>query len=238
MKKQADMNDVFKKNMRRVFWLFFLLFFVLAVYFVKLILLDSETITVNPYNSRIKIDDPLVKRGSILDQNGNVLAESTKTENGYFRGYQYGKVLSHTLGYAALGKSGIENKFHFELQKLRFDLWQRVQNMAVGSEIKANNTVLTVDADFSKYIREQLGERKGSVVVLEPSTGKILSMISYPNFNPETVAEDWVDLSASEESPLLNRAAQGQYIPGSIFKTVTAAAAIENMPDWADFTYE
>lgn len=224
--------------MRRVFWLFFLLFFVLSAYFAKLIFIDSDAIITNPYNARMKITDESIKRGVIVDANGNILAESKMSGDKYFREYPYGKVLCHVIGYSELGKSGIENKYNFPLQKVRFEIMQRLKNIAVDAEIEANNVVLTADADFSKYIREQLGDRNGSVVVMEPSTGKILSMVSYPNFNPETVGEDWNDLKTSDESPLINRAAQGLYIPGSTFKVITVAAAIENMEDWKEFTYE
>ncbi len=238
MKPQDEINAQFKKNMRMVFWLFVILFIILSASFVKLVIADSQTFISNPFNKRMTLTDSRIKRGSILDSEGKILAESEKTDDVYIRKYPYKNVLSHAIGYSAFGKAGIENKFNFKLQGVDWEIVQRLSNFANGDEITANNLVLTANADFSKYITEKLGNRKGAVIAMEPATGKILAMVSYNDFNPEDIYETWDALYASEHSPLLNRAIQGTFIPGSTFKIVTAVAAIESIPDLDGYTYE
>ena len=81
-----------------------------------------------------------------------------------------------------------------------------------------DTVVTTLDADLQKAAYQALGEKKGAVVVMEPKTGKILAMVSKPDFDPNTVESSWNALSTDENSVLLNRATQGQYAPGSTFK--------------------
>ena len=100
----------------------------------------------------------------------------------------------------------------------------------VGNEFKeeknqGDNIITTLDTGLQLAAYNALGDYKGAVVVMEPDTGKILAMVSKPDFNPNTIAEDWEDINAdSASSRLVNRATQGQYPPGSTFKIVTALA--------------
>jgi peptidoglycan glycosyltransferase len=95
-----------------------------------------------------------------------------------------------------------------------------------------------MDADLQHTARKLLNGKKGAIVVMEPSTGKILAMVSYPDFDPNELNNTWEQLNKDEEnSPLINRAAQGLYPPGSIFKIITSAAVLEKNADWKDFNY-
>ncbi len=74
---------------------------------------------------------------------------------------------------------------------------------------------------------------------MEADTGKILAMVSHPDFDPNNIASEWEALNSDEEhSPLLNRATGGSYAPGSVFKIITALAYMRQNPDYADYTYE
>ena len=97
---------------------------------------------------------------------------------------------------------------------------------------------LTYRYDIQSAAGDLLGSTKGAVVVMEPSTGRILAMQAYPDFDPNTVSGDWDYLTTDEDSPLVNRATQGLYPPGSTFKIITALAAMECVPDWQSFTYD
>ena len=92
--------------------------------------------------------------------------------------------------------------------------------------------------DIQSVAGNILGNKKGAVVVMEPSTGRILALQAYPDFDPNTVAENWERLRQDEDSSLVNRATQGLYPPGSTFKVITALAAVEYYSDWERFTYE
>lgn len=226
-----------RKSIKKIFCLYVVMFSCL-IFSIIFILLNSEQKT-NSHNPRIRKDDPTVMNGEIRDCNGNTLVETVKENGINKRNYIYNKEFAHIIGYSAMGKTGVESKYHFELTKVRFEIFERIKQILYKTNLKANNIILTLDKDIQHKAYELLGNKKGAIIVTEPSTGKILAMVSYPNFNPNTIENDWNNLNSDiESSPLLNRATQGLYTPGSVFKIITTATAIENMPDWQDFTYE
>lgn len=226
-----------RKSIKKVFWLYVVMFACL-IFSIMFILFNSTQKT-NSHNPRIKKDDPMIISGDIRDYNGNVLVETIKENDIYKRNYVYNKEFAHIIGYSAIGKTGIESKYHFELNKVKFEIFERIKQILYKTDLKGNNIILTLDKDIQHKAYELLGNKKGSIIAMEPSTGKILAMVSYPNFNPNTIENDWDKLNTDvENSPLLNRATQGLYAPGSVFKIVTVAATIENMPDWQNFSYE
>jgi peptidoglycan glycosyltransferase len=104
----------------------------------------------------------------------------------------------------------------------------------VGSSKKGDSLVLTVDSRLQRAATDALGEQRGSVVAMDPKTGAVLALVSYPTFDPNVTVplegrnteEEWTALNADPESPLINRATTGLYPPGSSFKVVTSAAAL------------
>lgn len=232
------MNNM-KRSVRRVFWLLALCFFLLLGYLGKLALLDREEISTNSYNIRLRNDDEGVQRGDILDKDGGVLATSTLLEDGsYMREYPRARMAAHVTGYSSVGKTGAEAAANFELMSVHNELLQRMLGIVQGHVPKGNDVVLTIDMDIQSAAGDLLGSMNGAVVVMEPSTGRVLAMQAYPDFDPNTVSEQWDQLTADEDSPLLNRATQGLYPPGSTFKIITALAIMEYLPDWQNFTVE
>ncbi|MDR1558298.1 MAG: penicillin-binding protein 2 [Clostridiales bacterium] len=226
-----------RKNIRRVFWLYFALFAALAIYLIKFIVFDSKGIITSPYNPRLKLRNPSVTRGDIIDSGGKKLAYTAGDGR---RVYESGVSAAHAVGYCNAGVAGfygVEAKYNFELQTVGNELYQQFRNLFAGDIIMGGSAVLTIDAELQAYIHDLIKDYRSGVIILEPTTGKILAMNSAPGFDPNTLTEDFSRLSADSDSPLINRAAQGQYPPGSVFKIVTAAAAIEFMPDYADFEY-
>lgn len=231
------MNNM-KKSARRVFWLLALCFFLLLGYLGKLALVDRETISANSYNIRMRTDVEGIQRGDILDRDGEVLATSIQQEDGsYLRQYERARMAAHITGYSSVGKTGVEAAANFELMTPYRELLQRIEGLLSGTDPKGNDVVLTIDMDIQSIAGDLLGSAKGAIVVMEPSTGRVLAMQAYPDFDPNTVSADWDYLIADEDSPLVNRATQGLYPPGSTFKTITALAAMEYYPDWQSFTY-
>ena len=226
-----------KRSMRRVFWLLALCFFLLLGYLGKLVFVDREEISGNAYNSRLRYVDETIKRGDILDREGEVIATSTRQEDGtYKREYPRGRMAAHITGYSSVGKTGVEAAENFELMKLHNELFQRVSSVVRKTELQGNSVALTMDMDIQTTAGNLLGSAKGAIVVMEPSTGRILALQAYPDFDPNTVEAQWDTLKEDADSPLVNRATQGLYPPGSTFKIVTLASALEKLPPLAGVT--
>ena len=85
---------------------------------------------------------------------------------------------------------------------------------------------------------ELLGDRRGAVVAINPKTGEILAMVSKPSYDPNNLNKNWKGIIANKEVPLLNRAVSGLYPPGSVFKTITAISALENLPNVYDKSFQ
>lgn len=232
------MNNM-KRSARRVFWLLALCFFLLLGYLGKLVLVDQQEISSNSYNIRLRHDVEGIQRGNILDNAGEILATSTPLEDGgYEREYPRARMTAHVTGYSDAGKTGVEAAGNFAMMSVHNELLQRIQGLFQGTDPQGNDIALTIDMDIQNIAGNLLGNMKGAIVVMEPSTGRVLAMQAYPDFNPNTVAEEWDTLTADEDSPLLNRATQGLYPPGSTFKIITALAMMEYMPNWKNFTVE
>ncbi len=228
-----------KNSMRRVFWLFALCFFLALGYVVKLAVFDRKEISTNAYNRRLYVEEEDVKRGDITDINGEVIAQSVANGDGtYHREYPRSRMAAHVTGYSSVGKTGVEAAENFELNTLHHELLQRLKHAFLGEELVGNSVVLTLDMQVQSVAGDLLGNAKGAIVVMEPSTGRILALQAYPDFDPNTVEENWDSLKDDEDSPLVNRATQGLYPPGSTFKIVTALAGMNYCKDWENFTYE
>ena len=201
-----------------------ILFIALMGYLVYFTIVRAKTFVNSPYNQRQNAFAENVIRGDITDRNGNVLARTDVAEDGTeTRVYPYGSVFSHVIGYSdpQLGKTGIESVENFELLTSNAFFVERIQNEFNGEKDRGDTVVTTLDADLQQAAYDALGDNRGAVVVMEADTGKILSMVSKPDYDPGKVEENWSELSSSKDSILLNRAMQGLYPPGSTFKTVT-----------------
>ena len=199
---------------------------------------ESQEVIRSPYNKRQDSFADRVIRGKILDHSGNVLAQTSVAEDGSeTREYPYGNMFAHVVGYADQGKSGIESLANFELLTSNAFFLEKIQKEFQGEKNVGDNVVTTLDADLQEAAYDALGSQKGAVVVMEPSTGKILAMVSKPDFSPGDVAENWDSLNSDENSALLNRATQGHYVPGSSFKLVTALEYMRENADYDSYSY-
>ena len=193
----------------------------------------------NPYNARLDSQADRVVRGNILDRTGKVLAQTNVAEDGTeTREYPYGNMFAHVVGYTAQGKTGLESYTNFDLLASNSFFLKKIKNEFQDKKNMGDNVVTTLDAKLQETAYNALGDYKGAVVVMEPSTGKILVMVSKPDFDPGSVGENWDTLINDEEnSALLNRATQGQYAPGSTFKVVTALEYMREHPDYDSYGY-
>ena len=156
----------------------------------------------------------------------------------YFRRYPQGPLAAQIVGYSTVGKSrtGLERSLNDYLTGANANLSTLVDsafNELRGKTVEGNNIVLNLDMNAQRIALERLGRNCGAVVALDPRTGKVLVMASAPSYDPNLVERRFGELSkitanCQNPSPLLNRATAGLFIPGSSFKVVTAAAALES----------
>lgn len=214
------------------------MFCALIGYLIKFIVIDSSTVIINTYNPRLSALEENILRGEIRDKNGTVLARTKKSGDKWIREYPTGRDFAHVVGYVQKGKTGIEAFSNFKLLKVSNKMLQTVNQVFSDNSIKGNHVILTMDAELQHLARELLNGRKGAIIVMDPSTGKILSMVSNPDFNPNQLNEKWEQLKEDEKnSPLINRVTQGLYPPGSVFKIITTTAVLEKNNNWNEFHY-
>ncbi|MEF9941083.1 MAG: penicillin-binding transpeptidase domain-containing protein [Lachnospiraceae bacterium] len=209
-------------------------------YIVYFNVVKSKDIINSPYNTRQDSFADRVIRGKILDNKGSVLAETSVAEDGTeTRSYPYDELYAHVVGYAEKGKSGLESTTNFNLLTSNAFFLERMMKEFKGQKNIGDNVVTTLDTNLQQAASDALGDNRGAVVVLEASTGKILSMVSKPTFNPNGISENWEELNSSDSSVLLNRVTQGAYPPGSTFKIVTTLDFIrEYGSTYQDYTYQ
>lgn len=207
-------------------------------YIVYFQVVKSKNIINSPYNVRMDSLAERVVRGKILDTNGEVLAETKVAEDGTeTRVYPYGELFAHVVGYDVKGKSGLESVENFNLLTSNAFFFEKVMKEFKEEKNQGDYVVTNLDRRIQQAASDALGNYKGAVVVMEAATGKILSMVSKPTFDPNTVSDNWQSLITDGNSVLLNRATQGSYAPGSTFKLVTTLEYMRENANYKAYEY-
>ncbi|MCR5793107.1 MAG: penicillin-binding protein 2 [Lachnospiraceae bacterium] len=240
-KKTLQKSVVSNGGIYAITYFFVLLFVVMVGYYVHFMVFESKDVINNSYNKRQDLLAESVVRGKIYGAGKEVLAETkTRGDGTEYRYYPYGAVFCHVVGRSEHGKTGIELSENFNLltcsNKSIGTLWNELNN----KKNPGDSVVTTLDVDLQKAAYEALGNRKGAVVALEPSTGKVLAMVSKKDYDPNEVSENWESLTedADKESRLMNRATQFTYPPGSTFKLLTALEYVRENKKYEDFTFD
>lgn len=202
---------------------------------------NQQELINNSYNGRQELLVSQNTRGSIYAAGGQVLAQTqTDAEGKETRVYPYENLFSHAVGYASNGKFGIESTANYYLINSNAKLADKVASAVSGAKYPGDSVVTTLDVGLQEIASQSLGIYKGAVIVSEPATGKILAMVSKPDFDPNEIDVIWDGLIKDKDSTvLLNRATQGLYPPGSTFKIVTALEYIRENPDsYRQYTYQ
>ena len=246
--KQARAFEKAEKKRKRaknkpytiVSYMFVAMFVALIGYMVYFNVIKSEEFINSPYNTRQDTFADRVIRGDIKSADGEILATTEVYEDGTEnRYYPFGNMFSHVIGYDTKGKSGLESEANFQLLTSHAFFLEQLKNEFQNQKNRGDTVVTTLNANLQVTAYNALGDRRGEVVALEPSTGKIVAMVSKPDFNPNTIDEDWEYLvNDSENTSLLNRSTQGQYPPGSIFKVVTALDYLRSHGTIRGFSYD
>lgn len=188
------------------------------------------------HNRHWKLLERQIRRGSIYDAQGKPLAVGLGAGS-FHRSYPQGALCAHIIGYLSdtYGRTGLEGKLDSELSGMGASPNPLTVNpLLSGLRKRGDNVFLTLDLRVQKAAAAALGGRKGAVVAIEPSTGRILALVSNPSFDPSQVDEQWQRLSENRDSPLFDRALEGLFQPGSTFKMLTASAALETGTDSPD----
>ncbi|MGH2632163.1 MAG: peptidoglycan D,D-transpeptidase FtsI family protein [Tepidiformaceae bacterium] len=166
-------------------------------------------------------------RGRILDRDGNVLAESLPDGTRHYTDASVAQVVGYLS--ARFGSHGAELAFNDLLDGKTGGSFSRVLDTEFRrTEVHGLDVRLTIDPKIQAAAAKALGDRKGAVVALDPNTGQVLAMVSVPTYDPGSLDANGDALEKDPDAPLLNRATQGLYAPGSTFKTVTTISALEN----------
>ena len=236
--KEKTPSRMTNKEFARVTYLFVTLFVVMIGYLVHFNVVKAKDVINSPYNVRQDLMAERVVRGDIVDQEGNVLAHTeVDGEGNERREYPYGRLFSHAIGYCDNGKTGVESIGNFNLLTSNAFILEKVANEFRGVKNPGDTVVTTLDANLQKVAYDALGKNRGAVFVMEASTGKILAMVSKPDYDPNEVATNWEAISGASDSILLNRVLQGQYTPGSTFKLVTALEYMREKSNYANYSY-
>ncbi len=224
-----------------VTYVFVFLFIVMIGYVIYLNVWEAPSLNANANNTKQDANIDKYIRGSILSADGDVLAETTVYEDGTeVRYYPYANLFAHAVGYSSNGKSGIESSSNTELMTSHASVLTQLRDEAENEKQQADSVVTTLSVPLQQAAYNALGGYNGAIIAMEPDTGRILAMVSKPDFDPNAIEIIWEDVvNDSSSSVLLNRATQGLYPPGSTFKILTTLAYIrENPKSYVNFTYD
>ena len=215
-----------------VTYTFVFLFLLMVGYLTYLNVFKASELNSNPYNTKQDANTDKYIRGSILSADGSILAQTQVAEDGTeTRVYPYANVFAHAVGYASNGKSGLEAAYNYDLLDSHASVLSQLQKEDENEKTQGDSVVVTLNATLQNAAYQALGGYNGAVVALEPKTGKILAMVSKPDYDPNTIEEIWESVvTDSSSSVLLNRATQGLYPPGSTFKILTTLSFIRQQP--------
>jgi peptidoglycan glycosyltransferase len=187
-----------------------------------------------------------VERGVIKDRTGVVLASNKKDANGEQYRVYAGRAISQVVGYASsiFGRAGLERTYDAELTGLAGDPLTDAFSKFGADRYDPKNLTLSLSYDLQKAAVAALGKRRGAIVMLDPTSGDVLALASTPTYdastisNPITARDAFAALQADPAQPLLPRATLGRYVPGSVFKIVTAVAGLGSGAITPDTTYK
>lgn len=218
------------KRLTNTMIVFSLLFALLIANLTFIMVAQADYYRSLPNNNHTIEKEAQSERGTISTYDGVVLAKSVETNSGtYQRVYPAGTLASHIVGYYSpqYGSSGIEAKYSSALKgESSFSNWSDVIYAAAGVSVPGNDIRLTVNSKVQQAAQDALSGYNGACIVIDPRTGAVLALASSPTYSPSDI--NTILSSSSDSSALLNRATQSLYAPGSTFKMLSLATALDN----------
>jgi len=218
----------------KLFGLIVVLFAVLIGFTSYWSVFDAEALREKSANKRPLLEQQQIRRGRILASDGTVIARSVRKGKGdalrYVRRYPEGSLFGHPIGYSFVrqGDSEFEKSHNDELIGNSSEFGSILDELS-GRRQEGDDVVTNLDPAAQRVALADLEEAGfGAVVAIEPQSGRVRVLASNPPYDPNLVPEHLSELNTDATSPLLDRATQGQYPPGSTFKVVTAAAGLDS----------
>jgi peptidoglycan glycosyltransferase len=219
----------------RLYGLVALLFALLIAFTSRWTVFEASSLRENKLNARLVLEQQRIDRGAILAADGTVLARSVRRAGGiYTRTYPTGGEFAHAIGYyynTGLGSTGLEQFRSSALNGKTGTNLQSVLDQLQGTEPRGDKLITTLDPRAQKVANAALAGHRGAIVALEPRSGAVTAMASSPSYDPSSLRSERAYnaiLKDTSGKPLVNRATQFGYAPGSTFKVVTATAAIDS----------
>jgi penicillin-binding protein A len=223
----------------RLFGLVIVMFAVLLAFTSRWTIFEASSLRHNPLNARALLEQQRIERGRILAADGTVLARSvrsaasSRSESVFERRYPTGNEFAHAIGYyfTNLGSAGLERHRNAALNGQTGNSVQTILDQLQGKRRKGDEVVTTLDPKAQQVANRALAGHEGAVVALEPRSGAVRVMSSSPSYDPNALraTRSYEALAKnSNGKPLVDRATQFGYAPGSTFKVVTATAAIDS----------
>ena len=230
------------KSLRQLFNAVIVLFVILGISSTIIMVVRANSLNADSRNMRALYHEYAAPRGAILASDGTVMAMSDPIDDSfqYQRKYMNGNVYAPVTGYYSItspADRGIEASRDRLLSGQSDSLWMdRAKSLFTGTQNKGASIETSINPRMQETAYRMLGGMSGSVVAIEPSTGRILAMVSTPSYDPGALtghdssdaSKAYQELASRADNPMLNRATSQLYPPGSTFKVVMAAAALES----------
>jgi peptidoglycan glycosyltransferase len=216
----------------KLYGLVVVLFGVLVAFTSYWAVFEAEALQDERANKRPLLEELQIRRGTILAEDGSVIARSIPIGKGedriFERRYPQGSLFGHPIGYSFIDRqSEFERYHHDELVGEKSEFTSILDELR-GRRQEGDNIVSTIEPDAQRAGLEALGGQPGSVVAIEPATGKVRAIASIPSYDPNRARDRFTALNRQSGSPLIDRATQSRYAPGSTMKVVTVSAAIDS----------
>ncbi len=218
------------KAISRVFVVGVVLFVALVVNLTWIMAVRAQWFADRPQNRLSIAKEMKIHRGDILGFDGSPIARAVRRSGYYYRAYPQGSLAAQLVGYDSVryGRSGVEAAMNDVLTGQATDLGvQSWVDRLLGRRPKGADVKLTIVPAVQKAAQKALAGQKGAILALDPKTGALIAAASAPSYQPSQLEDDWARLSTDPGAPLLSRPTQGLYVPGSSFKVVTAAGALD-----------
>lgn len=230
-----------KVTLRHLSGVVALMFLSLMISSTYIQVFNAPTLNANGHNYRTLVRNNIANRGPIMiGKEAIATSKPVDDKYHYLRTYTDGKIYAPVIGYYAPtlnASTGLE-KVEANILTGSDDSFvlQRLRTLLSGEKSQGGSISLTINPEMQKAAYNALGNQKGAVVALDPHSGAVLTLVSTPSYDPNILASHDADVAYKEaekirkdpDQPLLNRAIDNTYAPGSIFKIITSTPLLES----------